>query len=78
VTFHGPGQIVGYPIFNILDMQPKLGAVDFVRRLEEVLIRTCAIFLLPTRLSSRAEGDCRFTREHTCFLRRGVERNCRL
>jgi len=42
VTFHGPGQLVGYPIFNILEMQPKLGAVDFVRRLEEVLIRTCA------------------------------------
>src|SRR5437879_11563723 len=40
VTFHGPGQLVGYPIFNILEMQPKLGAVDFVRRLEEVLIRT--------------------------------------
>src|SRR6266852_2767571 len=44
VTFHGPGQIVGYPIFNILEMQPKLGAVEFVRRLEEVLIRTCADF----------------------------------
>ncbi len=42
VTFHGPGQLVGYPIFNILEMQPKLGAVDFVRRLEEVLIRTGA------------------------------------
>jgi lipoyl(octanoyl) transferase len=42
VTFHGPGQLVGYPIFNILEMQPKVGAVDFVRRLEEVLIRTCA------------------------------------
>src|SRR5205085_10195207 len=42
VTFHGPGQLVGYPIFNILEMRTKLGAVDFVRRLEEVLIRTGA------------------------------------
>jgi len=49
VTFHGPGQIVGYPIFNILEMQPKLGAIDFVRRLEEVLIRTCADFGIGTR-----------------------------
>jgi lipoyl(octanoyl) transferase len=48
VTYHGPGQLVGYPIFNILQMQPKLGAVDFVRRLEEVLIRTCADFAIPT------------------------------
>jgi lipoyl(octanoyl) transferase len=48
VTYHGPGQLVGYPIFNILQMQPKLGAVDFVRRIEEVLIRTCADFGIPT------------------------------
>lgn len=50
VTFHGPGQLVGYPIFNLREMpaeegKPKtLGAVAYVRRLEEVLIRTCADF----------------------------------
>jgi lipoyl(octanoyl) transferase len=48
VTYHGPGQLVGYPIFNILQMEPRLGAVDFVRRLEEVLIRTCAEFGIAT------------------------------
>ena len=48
VTYHGPGQLVGYPIFNILQMEPRLGAVDFVRRLEEVLIRTCADFAIST------------------------------
>ena len=41
VTFHGPGQLVGYPIFDLRAFQPRLGAVDFVRKLEEVLIRTC-------------------------------------
>ncbi|HWZ42227.1 MAG TPA: lipoyl(octanoyl) transferase LipB [Candidatus Saccharimonadales bacterium] len=41
VTFHGPGQLVGYPIFNLRAFEPRLGAVDFVRRMEEVLIRTC-------------------------------------
>ena len=55
VTFHGPGQIVGYPIFDLRafadpDGQRKtLGVIEFVRRLEEVLIRTCADFAIPTK-----------------------------
>jgi lipoyl(octanoyl) transferase len=55
VTFHGPGQIVGYPIFDLRNFatpdgkRKTLGAVEFVRRLEEVLIRTCADFAIPTK-----------------------------
>ncbi|MGA8344343.1 MAG: lipoyl(octanoyl) transferase [Candidatus Sulfotelmatobacter sp.] len=55
VTFHGPGQIVGYPIFDLRGFaQPggtrkTLGVVEFVRRLEEVLIRTCVDFAIPTK-----------------------------
>jgi lipoyl(octanoyl) transferase len=41
VTFHGPGQLVGYPIFDLRGFTPRLGAVEFVRKVEEVLIRTC-------------------------------------
>lgn len=41
VTFHGPGQLVGYPIFNLREFEPRIGAVDFVRKIEESLIRTC-------------------------------------
>jgi lipoyl(octanoyl) transferase len=50
VTYHGPGQLVGYPIFDLRsfpgpDGQIKtIGAVEYVRRVEEVLIRTCADF----------------------------------
>ena len=48
VTYHGPGQLVGYPIFDLRGFTPPerprktLGAVEFVRRLEEILIRACA------------------------------------
>jgi lipoyl(octanoyl) transferase len=44
ITFHGPGQLVGYPIFDLRGFQPRIGAVEFVRRLEQVLIRSCADF----------------------------------
>ena len=89
VTFHGPGQIVGYPIFDLrgfrvgadalvrpgeaetrpATLRKTLGVIEFVRRLEDLLMRTCAEFRIPTKrvagltgvwtdpppLSSRAE-----------------------
>jgi lipoyl(octanoyl) transferase len=54
VTFHGPGQLLGYPIFDLREIatpdgnRKTLGAIDYVRRLEEILIRTCADFSIPT------------------------------
>ena len=44
VTYHGPGQLVGYPIFDLRDRPKRMGAVDYVRHLEEALIRACADF----------------------------------
>jgi lipoyl(octanoyl) transferase len=54
VTFHGPGQLVAYPIFDLRGWPAQtsagktLGAVEYVRRLEEILIRTCADFGIAT------------------------------
>ncbi len=39
ITFHGPGQLVGYPIVRLPD---HVKVVDYVRRVEEALIQTCA------------------------------------
>jgi lipoyl(octanoyl) transferase len=51
VTYHGPGQLVGYPIFDLRSLRGpsagRLGPVDFVRGMEEALIRLCAEFTVP-------------------------------
>jgi lipoyl(octanoyl) transferase len=39
ITFHGPGQLVGYPIVRL---PSHVAVVDYVRRLEEALIGACA------------------------------------
>jgi lipoyl(octanoyl) transferase len=45
ITWHGPGQLVGYPIVALPD---PLDVVAYVRRLEEALIAVCAGFGLAT------------------------------
>jgi len=50
ITWHGPGQLVGYPI---LKLPRPVDVVAHVRRLEEALILACAEFGLET---SRVEG----------------------
>ncbi|WP_246556335.1 lipoyl(octanoyl) transferase LipB [Desulfonema magnum] len=42
ITFHGPGQLVGYPIINL--QGARLSVTDYVEKLEEVMIRTAADF----------------------------------
>jgi lipoyl(octanoyl) transferase len=51
VTYHGPGQLVGYPIFDLRSLKnekgSRLGPVDFVRRMEEALTRVCGVYGVP-------------------------------
>jgi lipoyl(octanoyl) transferase len=52
VTYHGPGQLIGYPIFDLRSLRNpnggnRLGPVDFVRLMEEALIRLCGEFGVP-------------------------------
>ncbi|WBB59804.1 lipoyl(octanoyl) transferase LipB [Streptomyces sp. WMMC500] len=52
ITWHGPGQLVGYPI---LKLPRPVDVVAHVRRLEEALIRACTDFgLATTRIEGRS------------------------
>lgn len=62
VTYHGPGQLVGYPIFPLARLgfagqgvdgnTPKLDVLSFVEKLEQILIATLGHFGI--RAASRA------------------------
>jgi lipoyl(octanoyl) transferase len=52
ITWHGPGQLVGYPIIGLAE---PLDVVNFVRRLEESMIKVCAgLGLETTRVQGRS------------------------
>jgi lipoate-protein ligase B len=54
VTFHGPGQVVAYPIVRLNDHGLSVGG--FVRRLEEIVIATLKSFDVPARKDDCAIG----------------------
>lgn len=51
ITYHGPGQIVGYPIFDLEKL--RIGLREYVFRLEEAIIKTIAEYGLA---GSRLQG----------------------
>lgn len=60
ITYHGPGQLVCYPILNLEEF--SLGLKEYVRLLEEAVIRLCASYgiaagRLPKATGVWLEGD---------------------
>ena len=53
ITWHGPGQLVGYPIVRLRNPHELVG---FVREIEGALIATCADFGLPTQRVAGRSG----------------------
>ncbi|CAN5848217.1 lipoyl(octanoyl) transferase LipB [soil metagenome] len=54
ITYHGPGQLVAYPILDLNALGLRLH--DYVRALEDVIIATCAHFGIAARREAGATG----------------------
>ena len=54
ITYHGPGQIVGYPIITLRGS--PLSVIDYVTALEEIMIRTAADFGVAAARDPRNRG----------------------
>ncbi|RCW39451.1 lipoyl(octanoyl) transferase LipB [Marinilabilia salmonicolor] len=54
ITYHGPGQLVGYPIFDLEQME--LGIKEYIHRLEEAIILTVAEYGIETARLDGATG----------------------
>lgn len=53
ITWHGPGQLVGYPILRLPD---RMAVVDHVRRIEAMLVAVCADLGVTTKLVCGRSG----------------------
>lgn len=51
ITYHGPGQVVGYPIFDLANF--NLGLKQYIYNVEEAIINTLATYAI---VSTRLEG----------------------
>jgi len=54
ITYHGPGQLVGYPIFDLESFH--IGLKEYIHRMEEVIIRTVALLGIKAERLDGATG----------------------
>ena len=73
VTYHGPGQLVGYPILRL--RSHNIGASDYMHRLEEVIMRALADYGLAAHRREREIGVWVGDRKIAAFgvrIKRGI------
>lgn len=64
ITYHGPGQIVGYPIFDLANF--NLGLKQYIFRIEEAIIKTLEHYSINTERLEGATGVWLDTDKPTC------------
>jgi len=66
ITYHGPGQLVGYPIFNLKNY--GIGVREYIWKLEEVIIRLLAGFGIQSHRVAKFPGGVWVGEEKICSI----------
>jgi lipoate-protein ligase B len=66
ITYHGPGQLVGYPIINLKER--GLGVRDYIWKLEEVIIRLLHDFGIEVRRNQNYPGGVWANEKKLCSI----------
>jgi len=66
VTYHGPGQLVGYPILNL--KENGLGVLEYIRKLEEVIIKLLLTFGIQGQRVAKYPGGVWVGEEKICSV----------
>jgi lipoate-protein ligase B len=66
VTYHGPGQLVGYPILNL--KESGLGVLEYIRKLEEVIIKLLLTFGIPGQRVAKYPGGVWVDEKKICSV----------
>jgi len=73
VTYHGPGQLVGYPILNL--KENRLGVREYIWKLEEVIIKLLLAFGIQGYRIANYPGSVWAGKEKICSIGIHVSRN---
>ena len=79
ITFHGPGQMVAYPIFDLESIKGGMGIASFVHALEEIIIRTVEYYGISASRLKTAPGiwlDVETNPRKICALGLKASRHC--